>query len=40
MGLGEVHDMCEGWDEEVRRGVVGLEYCDEQTWKRLDLNVD
>lgn len=34
-GVGEVHDMCETWSEEVRRGVVELEYYDGQTWKKL-----
>lgn len=34
--VGMVDDMCEGWSDDVRRGVVGLEYYDGQTWKRLD----
>lgn len=34
--IGKVHDMCEGWPKEVRRGVMDLEYGDEQRWKRLD----
>lgn len=29
--------MCEGWNAEVSRGAMGMEYCDEQSWKRLDL---
>lgn len=35
-GIGEIHDRCEGSSEDVRRGVVDLEYFDEQTWKKVD----
>lgn len=33
--LGEVHGMCEGWNEDVCRSVIDLGYYDEQTWKML-----
>lgn len=35
-GIVDVHDMCEEWNEEVRRCVVDMEYYNEQTWKKLD----
>lgn len=28
--------MHEGWDDGVRRGMVDMEYYDEQAWKKLD----
>lgn len=29
-------DLCEGWSDEIRQGVMDLGQYDEQTWKRLE----
>lgn len=31
--------MCEGWSEEVRRGMADMDCHDEQTWKKAELDM-